>query len=135
MNVRIKVFVNDLEESIFQEEKVRIGLWKNNPIEDAQAYVERYVLSRMKIIVNNTAVPLEFVEYTVEPAEVLEDNVLICYLESNRVPEIASIKVHNSMLTETIESQTNIINLRINDTRKVINLDRILPEDEVTFKK
>ena len=133
LTVKLKVFLNDLEESIFQEENVRIGLWKNNPIKGAETYVERYVLSRLAISVNRNPVQLRFTGLTIEPAEVLEDNVIICTLEAEKVPEIATIKVHNSILTESIESQTNIVNVRANGTRKVINLDRILPEDEVSF--
>ncbi len=134
LRVRVKLFVNDLEESIYQEKGIRIGLWKNNPIEDAQSYVEQYITSRLSIAINDAAVPLNFLNQKVEPAEVLEDNVILCELEANDVSEIATIKVRNSILTETFDSQANIINIRANDTRKTINLDKKLPEDEVDFR-
>lgn len=133
LTIRIKLFINDLEESIFREQGIRIGLWASAPVEDAHAYVEQYIASKFLISINDSSVPLKFVNQKVEPAEVLEDNVIICELEAYDISEITTIKVHNSLLTETIDSQTNIVNIRANDIRKIINLDRRLPEDQVTF--
>ena len=133
LSVRVKLFINDLEEAIYQEQNVRIGLWKDDPIENAETYVEQYIASKLSIMVNGKKQPLQFLSQTIKPAEVLEDNVLICQLEAQDVPEISKLKVHNSIITETIDSQTNIININIDGKKKVINLDRILPEDEVSF--
>jgi len=133
LTIRVKLFVNDLEESIFQERGVRIGLWGNTPVENAESYVEHYVFSKLFISINDTPVPLTLVHQTVEPAEVLEDDVLVCQLEAYNISQIATIKVHNSLLTDTIDSQINIVNIRANGTKKVINLDRKLPEERVSF--
>ena len=43
--IQIKLFINDLEESIFQEHGVSLGLWENSPIENAEYYVEKYIYS------------------------------------------------------------------------------------------
>ena len=133
LNVRVKLFINDLEESIYQDRGIRIGIWANKPIEDAASYVEDYVTSRLLISVDDAPVALNFVSQKIEPAEVLEDNVMICQLEAAGVSEIASIKVRNSLLFEAIDSQINIVNIRANNARKVINLDKQLQEDQVDY--
>ncbi|MEM8507918.1 MAG: DUF6702 family protein [Bacteroidota bacterium] len=133
LSIRVKLFVNDLEASIFQEQGIRIGLWANTPVKNAASYVEHYILSKLFISINDAPATLKFIRQTVEPAEVLEDNVLVCHLEAYNVPQINTVKVRNSLLTETIDAQINIVNIRANGTKKVINLDRKLPEDQVAF--
>ncbi len=133
LSIRVKIFVNDLEESIFQEEGVRLGLGTNTPIENAQAHVEHYLCSKLSISVNDSLIPLNYLNQKVETAEIVEDNVIICQLEAYNISEIVKIKVHNSLLTNAFDSQTNIVNIRANDTKKAINLDKRLPEDQVVF--
>ncbi|MEO0571423.1 MAG: DUF6702 family protein [Bacteroidota bacterium] len=133
LTVRIKVFVNDLEEAIFQEQGIRIGLWTNTPVENVESYLERYIFSKLFISVDDARVPLKFVNQMVEPTEVLEDHVLVCKLEAYNIPKITTIKIHNSLLTESIDSQINIVNIRANGTKKVINLDGKIPEDQIAF--
>ncbi|MEM9075800.1 MAG: DUF6702 family protein [Bacteroidota bacterium] len=133
LSIRIKIFVNDLEESIFQEQGVRLGLWKNTPIDNAQSYVEDYICSRLSISINNTPIPLEFNSLKVESAEILEDHVILCQLEAYNVSEIISIKIQNSFLIESFDSQANIVNINANNTRKTINLDKRLSEDQIIY--
>ena len=133
LSVNIKVFINDLEESIYQESGTRIGLWKNKPVENANDYIKKYISSRLSISINEIPASLQFVRLTIEPAEILEDNVLLYQMEVNNVKDIRTMKVRNSLLTETIDSQINIIKIKANDTRKLINLDKKLPEEEIVF--
>ena len=133
LSVRLKIFVNDLEESIYQEKGVRVGLWKNNPIANAESYVAAYVNSKFSISVNGKPIPLNIISQNVESAEIVEDHIFICQLEAENVPKIKTIKVHNSLLTEAFDSQTNIVNIRANGSKTIINLNKIIPEEEVIY--
>lgn len=133
LSVSVRLFINDLEEAILQEEGVRLGLGTNRLLENAQEYLKRYLRSNLSIAVNASPIPLNYLNHEVETAEVVEDNVITCLLEANDVPEITTIKVLNTFLTEAFDSQVNIVNIRANATKKVINLDRRIPEDEVAF--
>ena len=135
LTVRVKVFVNDLEESIYQERGVRIGIWKNKPVKNAPAYVERYITSKLAITINGKTIPLKFKELKVKSADVIEDNVIICQFESYNVPKISKIEVRNRLLVKEFETQANIVNVLANDSRKTINLDKRLPEDEINYKR
>ena len=97
LSIRVKIFVNDLEESIFREQGVRLGLWKNIPIDSAESYVEDYICSRLSISINDTQVPLEFKNQKVESAEILEDHVIICQLEAYHISEISTIKTSQQL--------------------------------------
>ena len=134
LTITVKLFVNDLEESIYQEKGVRIGLWQNQPIVNAQSYVEQYIASKFAISINDKLVPLKFISQRLERADIIEDHVIICQLEANHISEITTVKVRNSLLIETIDSQANIVNILANDTRKAINLDRRIQEDQITYR-
>ncbi len=133
LTIRVKIFVNDLEESIFQERGVRLGLWKNRPIANAQSYVERYITSKLSITVNDSPVRLKFITQKVESAEIVEDHVIICELEVQDVAKISRIKVRNRVLVDAFDSQANIVNIYANGTRKTINLDKKLPEEQIVY--
>jgi len=134
LSVKVKLFINDLETSILQEQGVRLRMGTDTPHEFAPIYVEQYLCSKLFISINGSPISLSYLNQQVEPAEVFEDNVIICQLEAHDIPPITTIKVYNSLLTDAFDSQTNIINIRANNTVKVINLDRKLPEDEVCYR-
>lgn len=133
LSIRVKIFVNDFEESIYQEQGVRLGLGTDTPVNNSRVYIEQYVCSKLFIVVNSEPIALNYLHHTLETAEVLDDHVIICYLDADNVQNITSMKVFNSLLTEAFDTQTNIVNIRANATKFVINLDKKLPEDLVFF--
>ena len=134
IKVRVKLFINDLEESIFQQSGTRIGLWKNKPIANYEDYIKGYLTSKLSITINNSQVPLTYLKHRVESAEVLEDYVLYCEFEANNISTISSLTISNRLLTEAFDSQTNIINVKANNTRKTINLNKRIPEETILFE-
>ena len=134
LSIRIRLFVNDLEESIFQGQGVRLGLWKNLPIENAECYIEKYIYSNLFISINRIPVEIEFIEQRMKTAEVIEENVIFCELEVCNVSEIYSIGVQNKLLTESFDSQTNIVVVSANGIRNTLNLDKHLSQDEIVYE-
>ncbi|MCV9387045.1 DUF6702 family protein [Reichenbachiella ulvae] len=133
LTLSVKLFLNDLEEAIYQQEGVRLGLWRDAPIDGALDHVARYVRANLSIRINGAPVSLKYIDEQMEAAEVIEDNVIICQLEVEDIPEITTITVHNSLLIEAFDSQTNLVKVRANGTRKSLNLDKRLPEGELSF--
>ena len=133
LSIQVRLFVNDLEESILQQKGVQLGMWKNTPIDNAQGYVEEYICSRLLIYVNELPVPLDFIGLQIESAEIVEDHVIICELEAYGISEIISIRISNSLLIETIDDQVNITNILANKSRKTINLSKRIQEEHIVF--
>ena len=52
----------------------------------------------------------------------MENNVLICYLNSKEISKIKSLEVENSILTEIYEEQQNIIQATFNGEKKSLLL-------------
>lgn len=134
LSIKVKIFVNDLESSILEEKGVQLNLRTDNPLDNALDYVEQYLSARLSIAINGAPISLKHINQEVEIAKAIDDSVIICQLEADNVPEITRMKVHNSLLTETFDSQTNIVNIRANKKRKTINLDKKLPEDEINYR-
>tara|TARA_Y100000996_G_C22345133_1_gene570346 strand:- start:94 stop:627 length:534 start_codon:yes stop_codon:yes gene_type:complete len=132
--IQIKLFVNDLEESIFHEQGVSLGLWENSPIENAERYVEKYIYSNLFISINNNPVEIEFVEQKIKTTEIMEDNVIFCVLEVCNVSEILSIGVQNKLLTESFDSQANIVVISANGTRNTLNLDKKIFQERIIYE-
>ena len=133
LSIQVRLFVNDLEESIMQQKGVQLGLWKNTPIDNAQDYVVEYICSRLFIYIDELPVPLDFIELQIESAEIVVDHVIICELEAYGISEISSIRISNSLLIETIDDQVNIVNILANESRKTINLNKRIQDEHIVF--
>ena len=48
--IRIKLFVNDLEESLYEYQGLRSDFQKNSPIENKEHYIEKYIHSRSELL-------------------------------------------------------------------------------------
>ena len=132
--IQIKLFINDLEESIFQEHGVSLGIWENSPIENAEYYVEKYIYSNLFLSINDNPVEIEFIELKIKTTEVTEDKVIYCELEVCNITEISSISVQNKLLLESFDSQANIVVINANGIRSTLNLDKKISEENIIYE-
>ena len=64
----------------------------------------------------------------------MEDNVIFCVLEVCNVSEILSIGVQNKLLTESFDSQANIVVISANGTRNTLNLDKKIFQERIIYE-
>ena len=133
LSIRIKLFANDLEKLFIDEKGFDLGILKKSHSENAKQHIEKYILSKFSIIVNEKLINMSFVEQKFENTEQVEDDLIICKLEASNIPKIDSIKIKNQFLTESFDSQTNIVFVIANGMRKTLNLDRKISEGEISF--
>ena len=133
LSIRIKLFANDLEKTFVDEKGFGLGILKNSPNENAKQHIEKYIFSKLSIIVNEKLINMSFVEQKFENTERVEEDLIICKLEASNIPKIDSIKIKNQFLTESFDSQTNIVFIIANGMRKSLNLDRKISEGEISF--
>ena len=131
--IRIKLFINDLEEAFSQNQNPTLGLWENLSIKNSDLYIEKYLHTNLSISINDKPIEIQFIEKKMETDQFIEDNVIICELEACNVSEIKKISIQNSVLTESFDSQVNIVVININGIRSSLNLDKKLPESEVIY--
>tara|TARA_A100001011_G_scaffold298710_1_gene311698 strand:- start:5126 stop:5647 length:522 start_codon:yes stop_codon:yes gene_type:complete len=133
LSIRIKLFANDFEKSFVDEKGFGLGILKKSPNKNAKQHIEKYIFSKFSIIVNEKLVNMSFVEQKFENTERVEEDLIICKLEASNIPKIDSIKIKNQFLTESFDSQTNIVFIIANGMRKTLNLDRKISEGEISF--
>ena len=133
LSIRIKLFVNDLEESLSQNQNPTLGLWKNLSIENSEPYIEQYLQSKLSVSINDKPVEIQFIEKKIETDQFIEDNIITCELEACNIIAITKISIQNNLLTESFDSQVNIVEINANGIRSTLNLDKKLPEGEVIY--
>ena len=133
LSIRIKLFANDLEKIFVDEKGFGLGILKKSPNENAKQHIEKYIFSKLSIIVNKKLINMSFVEQKFENTGRVEEDLIICMLEASNIPKIDSIKIKNQFLTESFDSQTNIVFVIANGMRKTLNLDRKISEGEISF--
>ena len=133
LSIRIKLFANDLEQTFIDEKGFSLGILKKSPNENAKQHIEKYIFSKFSIIVNEMEINMSFIEQKFENTERVEEDLIICELEASNIPKIDSIKIRNQFLTESFDSQTNIVFIIANGTRKTLNLDKKISEGEISF--
>ena len=131
--IRIKLFVNDLEESLYKYQGLRSDFQKNSPIENKEHYIEKYIHSKLSILINEKPIDIQFIEQKLETANLSEDSVIFCELEACNVSEIKTISIQNSLLTENFDSQANIVVISANGVRNTLNLDKRIPEGKINY--
>jgi len=133
LSIRIKLFANDLEKTFVDENGFGLGILKKSPNKNAKQHIEKYIFSKLSRIVNEKLINMSFVEQKLENTERVEEDLIICKLEASNIPKIDSIKIKNQFLTESFDSQTNIVFIVANGMRKSLNLDRKISEGEISF--
>ena len=133
LSISIKLFANDLEQSFIDEKGFGLGILKKSLNENAKQHIEKYIFSKFSMIVNEKLINMIFVEQKFEKTERAEEDLIICKLKAYNIPKIDSIKIKNQFLTESFDSQTNIVFIIANGMRKTLNLDRKISEGEISF--
>lgn len=118
--ITTRVFIDDLEAVLLERYGVKTSLATDAEVNDANAYIEKYLNRKMVFKVNGEHVPYTFLgkEY--------ETDIAICYLELPVGPlsEISTLEIQNDVLTDMFEEQQNVVHFRIADKRKSFVLIR-----------
>ena len=106
IQVEHRIFLDDLEEAL----RDYSGTEKLDIIEDDQENLNRliteYLNERLAIVVKEKTIDLVFIGKEVE----LDQNVLWCYFEAQKVKKFDAFKVRQSVLLEKFSDQENIVN-------------------------
>lgn len=90
-------------------------------------YLEKYLLSKLKIKCNNSNVPLKYIglEYDIDAVKV--------YIEATNINGCNTILVENKALFELTAEQQNIIHIKMKDHRKSMILEPQNPNGVLNF--
>lgn len=128
LRVMVRIFIDDLELSI------RNGI--NEPEMDlldpgegrtTDQLVKTYVNERLRITADGRPVKLTYLGHEIEgPA-------MICYIEGENVKKFNTIEVTNTVILETHDDQSNLVNVNYKEKVKSLRLTNVKSTGLVTF--
>lgn len=116
-----RIFIDDFERLLKERFDDNIVLESNLNEEQIDSYIKKYLLSRLKISINNKQSVVGFIgkEY--------DEDVVQCYLEIENVDTIKSFEIENKVLFDLFSDQKNIVRTNINGRNKSFIL---IPEND-----
>jgi len=127
LQITMKIFVKDLEETLENEGKPKLNLGEKNEANNSQKYLLDYLESHFEIYVNDKRIQYKYLGKEVE-----EDAIWI-YLESENIEQVDELEIMNTTIIEKYEQQTNLIHTNINGQEKSLILNKSKISDKLTF--
>lgn len=130
LQITQKIFADDLEEALNNQaadKTATIDVLQPSDPQALERVIADYLDSHLQISVNGQALKLRFLGYE------REDLALWCYLETEDVPDIQSLTVRSTILTDAFDDQTNIVHIEYQDAVKSMKLAKSYPENQVIF--
>jgi len=117
LQIILKIFTEDLERTLRERYGADIHLDSKKESKKDAEYIQKYLLKKLKIQVNNTPVAIDYIgkEY--------ENDVVKIYMEIQNVSELKTFEIENKILMDMYDEQQNIIHFRNKKIRKSLMLD------------
>lgn len=112
VQVITRVFTDDLEHLLQERYDQSITLNETEENAIANGYIEKYLLDKIQIKINNDKKDMLFI------GNKYEDDILYCYLEVENVSSIENFEIQNNVFFDVFEDQKNIVKTTINDKKK-----------------
>ncbi len=113
--VSIKIFTDDLEHAVYLKEQKEIGLIKNSPVTEVEAYLLRYVYEQFQLFINNKPIALSNVKLTKYTSV---ENATWLYMEFNVPSKIKQLSIQNNLLNELFPDMTNLVIIHWNNNEQ-----------------
>ena len=112
VQITTRIFIDDFENVLRQRYDSSLVLNDNRDEEAIDDYIEKYLLSRIQIKINNSPATIKYLgkKYT--------DDIANCYLEITNVKNIKTFEVKNEVLYDVFPDQKNIVRTHINSKNK-----------------
>ncbi|AEH00338.1 DUF6702 family protein [Lacinutrix sp. 5H-3-7-4] len=107
-----RIFIDDFEKLLRERYDESIVLASNQDETQIDQYIEKYVLSRLKISINGKLASVQFIgkEY--------DEDVVQCYLEIENITAVKTFEIENKILFDVFSDQKNIVRTYINNKHK-----------------
>jgi len=128
LEVGIKVFSDDFIFAVEKDCACLLHYQTANQRPDTEKLMEQYVLKRFGLKVDDKSLKIQFTG--IEP----EADVIWIYLEAGgAVAGFSELEVENRLLMEQYSMQTNIVHLKVGNTKKSLLLNRTKFSDKIVI--
>lgn len=127
VQITMRFFIDDIETTLESRYEVDLELGTEKENKKADVYLEKYIASKFKIIINQEVKNFDFLgkEY--------ENDLVFFYLEIIDIEAIDDISVQNKMLFEDFPEQENFIKININNFKKTFVLRKDNDKEMLNF--
>lgn len=106
LQIIINVFLDDIELAVNTDYGIDLQLTTEKELKDNNQYFEKYLKDKLGFKVNDKSVDFKYLgkEY--------EGDLVLFYLEIEKVIKPKTLEVHNTILTSNFEDQKNVVQLK-----------------------
>ena len=122
----VKLFTNDLEATLTKINRKTVDLINSKKKEETSKILFDYLLKHVKLTNNSKLAPLKFIGYEIEQEAVW------MYVEFTAINQPKHVNIECTLLYEQLKEQINIINLEVNNSKKVSKITN--PEKNINFQ-
>lgn len=127
LEISVKIFADDLLLGLENAGKTKINLGEKKENPNTDEYIFDYLKANYKFKINEEQAKLMFV------GKEMEKDVVWTYLEIKNITDINTMDVECNLLTEVLDSQSNIIQVNKNGVIKNLLLNKRKTSGVVTF--
>ena len=127
VQITMRFFIDDIENTLENRFDIKLELDTENENKKANTFLEKYIVSKFEVIINENVKTLNFLgkEY--------ENDVVFFYLEITDIETVNKIEVQNRMLFEEFPEQENYIKFNINKSKKTYILSKKNDKEMLNF--
>jgi hypothetical protein len=127
VEISTKLFINDLEDIVKKKYGKKLDLFLHADDTESKNLLQQYIQQNLYISLDN-----KNVSFTLLGSE-REDNALWIYLETPVIAAPHKVSIHNTLLFDLFEDQTNIVHFDLNGQRKSKKLNTSEAKCEFIF--
>lgn len=127
LEISVKIFADDLLLGLKNSGANKIYLGEKRESPETDRFIFEYLKSNLKFKVNGKTVNFSFL------GKEMETDVVWSYLEIEGVLELNEIEIECKILTEVLDSQSNIIQINDGNGIKSLLLNRRKTVDSIVF--
>ena len=129
IKVSIKMFLDDLEASIDSNFTGTPDIGQETQHSNVDQWIQEYLLERFEIKINDKHLQLIYLGFEIE------DDEIWCYLHNENTKRIKSIHIHNELLIDLFDNQSNIVQLNIGGKKRTKHFSKNRTDRTFKFKK
>ena len=114
LQITTRIFVDDLNNAIGKKYTKKSNLGSENETVEDLNLLKRYFGEKLSFYVNGQVRHMLFL------SKEMEGDVLICYFTIKEIKKINSLEIYNSIITEGISEQQNIMHFNVLGTKNTL---------------
>ena len=123
-----RVFIDDMEKLLKERYNKELFLTKDEEHPSADGFLKKYIEQKLKISVNGKAYPLNYL------GKKYDNDILVLFIEAEKVPPLQSVKVQNEVLTDVFPDQKNVVHVEYKGKTQSLLLTRDKETGTVNFR-